>query len=160
MRRLLLAILLASGLVGPVYGQSQVIPLTGTPPAAVSPTNPLPVAPTASSASGTSTIATNTLAANLVVDANPGNLFSFNVSADSILSGAAWWIMIYNAAAAPSDGAVTPAKCYAMSLGTTSFSAAFPVPVGFSTGIVIGVSTTGCFTKTASTHAFISGDFK
>lgn len=98
------------------------------------------------------------LAANQVVCAAACSLASFNVSADSTLSGAAWWVMIYNATSAPADGAVTPAKCYAASSGTTSLNGAFPSPATFTTGVVIGVSTTGCFTKTASTHAFISGD--
>lgn len=107
-----------------------------------------------------STTSCSALCANLAVDAAAGSLYSFNVSADSTLSAAAWWIMVYNATSAPADGAVTPVKCYAMALGTTSYSAAFPTPVPFSTGITLGVSTTGCFTKTASTHAFISGDYK
>lgn len=117
-------------------------------------------APSAEAGAGLSTVSSSALAANTVIKASAGNLYSFNVSADSTLSGAAWWIMIYNATSAPVDGAVTPAKCYAVPSGATSYNAAFPVPVAFATGIVIGVSTTGCFTKTASTHAFISGDYK
>lgn len=115
-------------------------------------------APSAASDAGITPVTTSALAANQIVKASAGNLYSFEISADSTLSGAAWWIMIYNATSAPVDGAVTPLKCYAMALGVTSYSAAFPIPVAFSTGITIGVSTTGCFTKTASTHAFISGD--
>lgn len=107
---------------------------------------------------GVTPVSTAALAANLVVKAAAGNLYSFEVSADSTLSAAAWWIMIYNSATAPADGAVTPAKCYAMPLGATGATFGFAVPIAFSTGITIGVSTTGCFTKTASTHAFISGD--
>lgn len=104
---------------------------------------------------------TNSLAANQVVKASPGTLLSFEVQADSTLSAAAWWVMIYNATSAPADGAVTPAKCYAQTTGTTQMGGSFATGgVAFSTGIVIGVSTTGCFTKTASTHAFISGDFQ
>lgn len=98
------------------------------------------------------------LAANQVVKAGAGSLVSFQVAADSTLSAAPWWIMIYNAASAPVDGAVVPVKCYAMPSGSTGILAAFPIAVPFSVGITIGVSTTGCFTKTASTHAFISGD--
>lgn len=98
------------------------------------------------------------LAANQVVAALPANLWSFEVSADSTLSAAAWFIMIYDATTAPSDGSVTPAKCYALASGTTLFSASFTLPIQFQNGIVIGVSTTGCFTKTASIHAYISGD--
>lgn len=98
------------------------------------------------------------LAANTVVCGAACQLTSFNVSADSTLSGAAWWVMIYNATSAPADGAVTPIKCFAATSGTTSLNGAFTAPLNLSTGAVIGVSTTGCFTKTASTHAFISGD--
>lgn len=115
-------------------------------------------APSAASTSGLTPTTTSALAANSVIKASAGNLYSFEVSADSTLSAAAWWIMIYNATSAPVDGAVTPLKCYAMPSGTTAFVSAFPTPIAFSTGITIGVSTTGCFTKTASTHAFISGD--
>lgn len=103
-------------------------------------------------------VSTASIAANQVIKSSASALSSFNVSADSTLSGAAWWIMVYNATSAPADGAVTPTKCYAMTSGTSSFSTAWLIPVVFSTGITIGVSTTGCFTKTASTHAFISGD--
>lgn len=116
------------------------------------------VTPSSGSAAGLTPVSTAALAANQIVKASAGNLYSFEVSADSTLSAAAWWIMIYNAASAPVDGAVTPLKCYAMPSGTTSYAAAFPTPIAFSTGITVGVSTTGCFTKTASTHAFISGD--
>jgi len=106
-------------------------------------------------------VSSSALAANLVVNSGAASLYSFEVSADSTLSGAAWWVMVYDATSAPADGAVTPAKCYAMPSGATLLSASFgPGPITFSTGIVIGVSTTGCFTKTASTHAFISGDYK
>lgn len=99
-----------------------------------------------------------TLSSDRVIKNSAGNLYSFQVSADSTLSGAAWWVMIFDDVAAPADGAVTPKKCYAMASGQTSFSAAWLIPVTFQNGIVISVSTTGCFTKTASVHAYISGD--
>lgn len=86
-------------------------------------------------------------------------LTSFEVSADSTLSAAVWTILIYDSATAPGDGAVTPAKCYILPSGTTSFSAAFNTPPIFLNGIVIAVSTgQTCFTQTSSVHGFISGD--
>ena len=106
-------------------------------------------------------IACAALCANLVVKASPGTLFTFDVSADSTLSGAAWWLMVYNATAAPGDGAVTPAKCYAVPSGATGINGSFDSGgETLGTGIVLGVSTSGCFTKTASTHAFISGAYQ
>lgn len=100
------------------------------------------------------------LASNLILKASAGRLFAFNVSADSTLSGAAWWVMLFDATSAPGDGAVTPAKCYAVPSGTTFISAGWPAGgVNFLTGITVVVSTNGCFTKAGSVHAFISGDF-
>lgn len=123
-------------------------------------TTPWLVTASPSSASGAAVpySSSSALAANQVVKAGAGNLYSFEVAADSTLSAAAWWIMIYDATSAPADGAVTPAKCYPMPIGTTGYSASFASPLRFATGIVIGVSTTGCYSKTASTHALISGD--
>jgi hypothetical protein len=116
--------------------------------------------PAASSEAGAAVtpVPSASLDANHVIKGSAGNLYSFEVAVDTTLSVAPWWIMLYNATSAPGDGAVTPLKCYAMPSNTTQYSAAFNIPVRFSTGITIGVSTTGCFTKTASTHAFISGD--
>jgi len=102
------------------------------------------------------------LASNLVLRSSCNQnclLTSFEVSADVTLSGAIWTILIYDAAVAPVDGAVTPAKCYILPLGTTSFSAAFNTPPIFLNGVVIAVSTgQTCFTQALSVHAFISGD--
>lgn len=134
----------------PAYAQQNVKTVTGSTTAV---TGTITV-----STSAVTPITSSALAANQVIKASPGSLYSFSVSADPTLSAAAWWVMIYNATSAPSDGAVTPVKCYAMPLGATTLGASFNSPVAFSTGITIGVSTTGCFTKTASTHAFISGD--
>lgn len=104
------------------------------------------------------TVVCAALCANLTISGSASHLAAFEVSADSTLSGAAWWVMIFNATAAPADGNVTPAKCYALPSGATAISAAFSTPVTFGTGITVGVSTTGCFTKTQSVHALISGD--
>jgi hypothetical protein len=109
---------------------------------------------------GRTKASTTALAASKVILASAGSLYSFEVFADSTLYASEWWIMIFDAASDPGGGAVTPAKCYDMPAQTRGFSAAFPNPVAFATGIVISVSTTGCFTETNSTHAqFISGDY-
>lgn len=106
-------------------------------------------------------VSTSALATNLVIKSSPGSLLSFQVAADSTLSSAAWYVLIYNLSTAPSDGAVTPAKCFPVSAGTTTIGGSYPNGgIRFATGIVIQVSTTGCFTQTSSTHAFISGDYQ
>lgn len=100
------------------------------------------------------------LASNLVVKAASGDLISFQASADSTLSAAAWWLMIFDATSLPANGTVTPAKCYAVPSGTTSYSGSFVAPgEAYTTGIVMGVSTTGCFSLTASVHAFFGAGF-
>src|SRR5581483_2691357 len=83
--------------------------------------------PSAASSNGLLPATSSSLSANQVVKSSAGNLYSFEVSADSTLSAAAWWIMIYNATSAPADGSVTPAKCYAVPPGTTSYAAAWHI---------------------------------
>lgn len=108
----------------------------------------------------TSKCQTSALASNLVCKASAGTLYEFNVVADSTLDAAAWYVMIFDATSLPANGAVTPAKCYAVPSGTATWGGTFQAGgEGFSTGIVVGVSTTGCFSLTASTHAFISGGY-
>jgi hypothetical protein len=123
------------------------------------PSTPLPVTMSPSSAVGVipSPLAP-ALATAQIIKGSGGSLYSFEVSADSTLSAAAWWILIYDAAADPGNGTVAPRKCYAQATGVTSVAYAWTVPIAFKTGIVIVVSTTGCYTETQSAHAFISGD--
>ncbi len=99
------------------------------------------------------------LATNLVAKSSQGWLYSFEVQADSTLDAAAWWILMYDGSSAPADGAVTPTKCYAVQSGQPQAGGTFATAgVPFIKGIVIAVSTTGCFTQTSSTHAFIGVD--
>ena len=120
--------------------------------------DPMPTTSVPSSSGGLIPNSSSALAANQTIKASSGNLYSFEVSADNTLSAAPWWIMIYDATSAPGDGAITPLKCYAIPSNTSFFTAAWLTPIKFVNGLIIGVSTTGCYTKTASIHAFISGD--
>lgn len=98
-------------------------------------------------------------ATNLVLKASAGNLVNASVTIGA-LSG---YLMLFNATSLPGDGAVTPVFCLPIvSNGTNGgASIAWPLPGKFfSTGITAGFSTTGCFTLTASSAAFISGDVK
>lgn len=104
--------------------------------------------------------ATTVLAASLVCYNAAAVLHSFTVTADSTLDASVWYLMVFNATSLPADGAVTPLKCYQIPAGTAQFGGTFDAGgATFSTGVTFGVSTTGCFTKTASTHAlFIGGE--
>lgn len=118
--------------------------------------NPLVTAPTAGTVS-IAPVRTSAPAASLVVKAVPASFYGFQVGADSTLAAAPWWIMVFDSTTVPVDGAVTPAFCYPIPSGGTLGSFSFgDVPAAFSVGIVVAVSTAGCFTKAASAHAFIS----
>ena len=103
---------------------------------------------------------TATLAASLVAKASAGQLSSFQVQADSTLYASAWWLMVFDSATIPAAGTVTPAKCYPFQAGQPGGSFSFGTPVAFTAGISLAVSTTGCFSYTASTHAFIGADYE
>lgn len=87
-----------------------------------------------------------------IIKASAGTLFDWHVTTGAI----AGYIMIFNAASAPADGAVAPIVCIAIAANTTFFGND-RVPTAFSTGITMVFSTTGPFTKTASATAFFSG---
>lgn len=103
---------------------------------------------------------TAAVATSKVLKGSAGRLFSLDITADSTLSAAAWYVMVHDATSAPAAGAVTPAKCYGLPAGTTTWTASWPAGgLTMATGIAVTVSTTGCFTQTDSAHAFISGDY-
>jgi hypothetical protein len=94
--------------------------------------------------------------ASHVLKASAGNFYSLAVTAGA----SAGYVLVFNAISAPADGAVTPVECIAVAANATvtiPSSGAFDIPVRYSAGITAVFSTTGCFTKTASTTAFFSG---
>ena len=109
-----------------------------------------------SSASGTALNASAAAASAVVGKASAGNLYGANIT-----SGAsAGFVMVFNAASAPADGAVTPARCIPLAANTGIELNYRAVPSFYTTGITVVFSTTGCFTKTASATAFIAVDAK
>lgn len=101
----------------------------------------------------------SSLSANPVT--GPHTMFTWSVWADSTLSASAWYILIYDAGAVPSNGSVTPAKCYAIPSGVTQAGATLTgTGEAYPNGVVIVASTTGCFTQTTSTHAMIMLDWQ
>jgi hypothetical protein len=101
---------------------------------------------------------TPALASSLIVKASAGVLYGFEVAADSTLSSAPWFVMVFDSATVPADGAVQPSKCFAMPSGAPGFATIFTLPISLIAGITIVTSSTGCFTLTASPHAYLSGD--
>lgn len=105
---------------------------------------------------GTPPSASTAVETGRVVKASAGNLFGLNV----VTGATAGYVLIFNTTTIPADGAVTPVKCYAIATNTSLDLNLRAAPLYLSSGITVVFSTTGCFTKTASATAFISGDAK
>lgn len=112
--------------------------------------------PTSTAAAAITPSVTSAAGSNQVVCGAACNLFGFSVT-----SGAsAGTVYVFNATSLPSNGAVTPVKCYQIA-ATSTIGVTFTPPIRLSTGATIGFGTgTNCFSLTASTTAFISGDAK
>lgn len=98
--------------------------------------------------------ATPVAASGLVLSATPRTLLSLQVTSGA----AAGFAMVFNATSAPADGTVTPVICHEMAATSTWEMPVNPLqPPWFNVGVSVVYSSTGCFTKTASATAFISG---
>lgn len=106
---------------------------------------------------GVSVAQTSAAASSLAAKTSAGSVVSISGSA---ASGS--YIMLFNATSAPSDGSVTPLKCWGPMAAAGPFSLAWGVgPVlTMSTGITVVSSSTGCFTKTATNAAFLSVEYQ
>lgn len=92
-----------------------------------------------------------TSASSSVIRAGAGALLGF--TGYSSVSG--YWL-IFDAAAEPANGAVTPLDCFPYT-GGEKFAVDYRVsPISVTTGLTVAFSTTGCFTKTGSATAYIS----
>lgn len=86
--------------------------------------------------------------------ASPGCLLALYV----VNSSTAGYMMIFNSATLPADGAVTPIHCIPISASSYQWLNFAPQPPEwYSAGISAAFSTTGCFTKTISSTLFIHG---
>lgn len=110
--------------------------------------------PNTAAAAGITPAVTAAAGSSQVVCAAACNLYGFNLT-----SGAsAGTIYVFNATALPSNGAVTPVKCYEIA-ANSSVGVGYDPPLRMSTGATVGFGTgTNCFSLTASTTAFISGE--
>jgi hypothetical protein len=102
---------------------------------------------------------------NLVLKNAAGNFYDVEMTAGSVNL----WLMIFNAASLPSDGATTAGPpsgagnlvhCIPIPANTVNGISYSEIPEVFSTGITIAASSTACPTLTASATAFIHGRAK
>lgn len=111
--------------------------------------------PTSSTDAGITPVVSSAAEANHVLKASPGNVYGIRVTSGA----AAGYVLLFDATAAPSNGAVTPVDCIVLP-ANSSMGISYNPPWVMATGITVSFSTTGCFTKTASATAFISGAVK
>lgn len=112
-------------------------------------------APTSASAAAVAYDASTAAGTNNVICAAACNLFAAYVTSTPTVAG---YVMIFNATALPSNGAVTPVFCfYVPSNATVAFEP--PVPIRFATGVTIGFSsdTDGCLDLTAANASVLTG---
>lgn len=89
-----------------------------------------------------------------ILKASPGCLLAVYVTTGA----SAGFLLVFNSTTVPIDGVVTPIECISIPATTTiGLNYAPQPPAWYSSGIVAVFSTTGCFTKTISTTAFIHG---
>lgn len=117
-------------------------------------TVPVATAPSTAATAGTSGNATTVAAGSLILKASAGNLYSFN----AVSGASAGYLLVYDSATVPADGATTPRRAYVMA-ANSSIDISLPIPDRFATGIVLVFSTTGPFLKTISATAFLAGEF-
>lgn len=120
-------------------------------------TNAVVPVPIATATAGITSVSTSAVASNRVIKNSPGNLYGFSVTTGAT----AGFVFVSNTTTAPTAGgaAITPVKCYVIAANST-LGVTFNPPLVLSTGVTLVFSTTGCFTNTASSTAFISGDAK
>lgn len=121
-------------------------------------TNGIVQTPTSVSTGATTRASGTAAASNLVLKASAGNLYDLDV----VVGATSGYLLLFDATALPSNGAVTPVFCDRVNSDGTAGGAkyAWPMPFSFATGITAGFSTTGCFTLTASATASFFGGYK
>lgn len=110
--------------------------------------------PVSDASGGLSSALTAAAGTSQVVKAVPCNLYGLNVT-----PSAAGYAMLFDAAAAPADGAVAPRRVWAMQ-GNTTLELEFSPPLRMAVGAVLVFSSTGPFVKTTNSgsNAFMSGE--
>jgi hypothetical protein len=112
-------------------------------------------APTASAAFALTAVSSAVPESSHVLKAASGNLYGFSV----IAGASAGYVLVLDTATVPADGPVAPKKCYPLpATGVLAASWQPGPPVAFVNGITVVFSSSGCFSKTAQTAAFISGE--
>lgn len=119
------------------------------------PFNPTAVIIAPSSTLGVSTQSCTTACASTIVS---GGHAVYGISASATVTG---WVLVYDATSCPANGTVTPKKAYAYTAANSTIGISWSdSPMVVSTGVAVCFSTSGPYTATSSTTAFLSVDYK
>jgi hypothetical protein len=120
----------------------------GTSPFATTLGSPIP---------GVSVAQTTAITSAIIAKASAGNLVSVSGS-----GFANQYIMLFNLTTIPTSGAVTPTKCFGplQANGPYDFAWGSGPTLTMSAGIIVAISSVGCFTLSMSNTAFISVEFQ
>lgn len=117
--------------------------------------NPVPVLLAPSATQGVSTFPCATVCASAIVSGGHG---LYGLTFSSTVTG---WLLIYDATSCSANGTVTPKKAFAYTVANTTMGVSWNnAPMIDTTGTAACFSTTGPYTATASTTAYISLDYK
>lgn len=117
--------------------------------------NPLPVLIAPSSTTGVTTQSCTVACASTIISGGHG---TYGISGSATVTG---WILVYDATSCAANGTVTPKKAFAYTVANSTIGVSWSdSPMVVSTGLAVCFSTTGPFTATASTTAFLSADYK
>jgi len=99
-------------------------------------------------------VASPTQVAGFVMLPTPGSLWSISITT----GGTAGYLMVFDSASVPSSGTVSPKNCwYVAATSSGSYQNVNGALSRFNSGIVAVFSSTGCYTYTPSSTAFIWG---
>lgn len=107
--------------------------------------------PSAAAAQGVTEAQTAAATGTLVAKASAGNVYGVHYGAGA----AAGWVMLFDSATVPADGAVTPKKAWPVA-ANGGLEVAYETPRRHGTGISVCFSSTGPYTKTLSANGHLS----
>lgn len=117
--------------------------------------NPLAVVIAPSTTLGVSTQSCSVACASTIIS---GGHAAYGISASATVTG---WLLVYDATSCSANGTVTPKKAFAYTVANSTLGISWSdTPMIQSTGLAVCFSTTGPYTATASTTAFLSVDYK
>jgi len=150
---------LSLALLSPLAAGSAIVGKVGIDQTTPGTTNGIVNNPTTASGSALTGVTCGSAASSCVLKASPGNFYGVYAECTS-----ACWLMVFNSTSAPSNGATTAGtasgnlvECVDVPASSARSITYAVLPVNYSVGITVAISSTACATLTLSTVGFIRG---